>query len=254
VRRVLLLLGLAALLGCAEEAPREWRLVSYNAWGVPLSQELERRWQRLPAALAALEPDVICLQEVWLPSQHEALAAGFKDRYHVARAAGGGLFLASRFPLRDESFTPFPAFEGLSIVERIARKGWLEAVVEAPGGPVRVVTTHLALEGPRHLQLDVLLAHLEGRRDLPLVLAGDLNTAASDPTFARLTAQGFVDPRGGAIEPPTRVGWPRRGGAGGWSPDHVLLRGLRAARFRLALDTPESALSDHNLLAVDLAR
>jgi endonuclease/exonuclease/phosphatase family metal-dependent hydrolase len=250
-------------IGCSGEPTQtpEWRLVSYNVWGIPFSKEAARRSKELPAALLALEPDVICLQEVWLAGQREELRAALAGRFQVASASGGGLFLASRFPIVEVAFTPFPVFEGLSVVERLARKGWLDAVLDLPHGRMRVVTTHLALEGPRHLQLGVLLEHLRARRDLPLVLAGDLNTAASDPSWARLPAEGLIDVRplrrrgDGTIEegPPTRVGWPRTKAPRGWSPDHVLVRGFRALRFRLALDTPESALSDHNLLLVDLA-
>jgi endonuclease/exonuclease/phosphatase family metal-dependent hydrolase len=252
-----------AFLGCADESPRAWRVASYNAWGVPFSKDLAGRFRRLPPALLALEPDVICLQEVWAEPQREAIRVALEGRYRVAASRGGGLFLASRFPILEESFTAFPSFEGLSLVERLARKGWLEAVLDAPGGRVRVVTTHLALEGPRHLQLEVLARHLDARRDLPVVLAGDLNTSATDASFRRLVEAGWRDARDveraadGAPAPraPTRVGWPRSGRPGGWSPDHVLLRdGLSALRTRLALDTPEAALSDHNLLLVDLAR
>jgi endonuclease/exonuclease/phosphatase family metal-dependent hydrolase len=253
-----MLAAVVGLPGCgepettAQPAARRWRLASLNAWGVPFSRAIEERMGRLPAALVALEPDVVCLQEVWLAADRERVAAGLGAGWRVAPASGGGLLLAARHPIAEDLFTPFPAFEGLSVVERMARKGWLEAVVDLPAGRVRVVTTHLAFDGPRHLQLEVLAKALAARTDLPTVLAGDLNLRASEPPVTTLLGAPWRDARPEGDLAPTRVGWPRTGRPGGWAPDHVRVRGLRVLRFALALDAPETALSDHNLLLVDL--
>ncbi len=47
--------------------PVRVRVLSYNIWALPgLSMEYARRMKQLPSALLKLDPDVVCLQEVWL--------------------------------------------------------------------------------------------------------------------------------------------------------------------------------------------
>lgn len=244
-----------------EPAPPTFRVVSFNVWGVPIAADLAARFQRLPAALRQQEADVLCLQEVWTRKQRDDLAAALAPTYTMAAPDRGGLLLASRHAISVAAFTPFSASEGLSLVERVAGKGWLEAVVELPGGPVRVVTTHLAHRGPREQQLAELLDALVSKRDLPLVLAGDFNLDANHPAFARARDLGLRHARAhedGSVPegPPTRVGWPRLPGevGSGWRPDHVLVRGLACAAEGLACEAHETALSDHNLLWVEVRR
>jgi len=265
------LLFLALLLGACGDAPSDpvapsppapVRLVSLNAWGVPTAEALAQRFEALPAALLRFEPDLICLQEIWMPKQREDLALAFGEGWQVAEPRRGGLLLASRFPIREASFTAFTATEGLSFVERIAGKGWLDAVVDAPWGRLRVVTTHLAHQGPREAQLAELLAAIESRRDLPLVLAGDFNLRGTDPALLRAAEKDLVDTHppteeaGGALTdgPPSRIGWPRpvRPARGGWRPDRIFVRALRLVEEGMGMDTQETALSDHNLLWVVL--
>ena len=278
--RVPALLGLLVLGACGgdEGAPRPaafdvnapgLRVVSYNAWGVPLSSALGKRFRELPTAIVGFEPDIVCLQEVWGSSFRKKLVLGLGHGFHVAKSTGGGLMVASRFPIVAEKFTAFPDFEGLALEERIARKGLLEIVLDTPRGPLRVATTHLALRGPRARQLEFLLERLDGLRDMPLIFTGDLNTppvfggGMLSVGYARCLAEGFIDcnppkkdANGILVEgPPTRVGWPRPRPGRGWRPDYVFYRPngepLRHLRFRMELNDPETALSDHNLLLVD---
>lgn len=242
--------------------PAPVRLLTLNAWGVPTARDLAERFDALPGALLALRPDVICLQEVWLARHRDALLAALGAGWRAAEPHQGGLLVLSRLPLAEARFTPFESLEGASLIERLAGKGWLEAVVRAPWGPLRVVNTHLAFEGPREAQCQELLAALRGRRDLPVVLVGDFNLRGYDPALLAARDQGLFDldpphqDAGGAWvdAPPTRLGWPRseapRGR--GWRPDRIFLRDLHALAHGMALHTPATALSDHNLLWVDL--
>lgn len=286
-RAVALAAALCLATACADESPTARRsgkhpalhlqVASYNIWAVPLASASRRdRVEKLPAALHPLAIDVLCLQEVWTPGDLERLRDRLKDRWPHAAQGGGGLLLLSRFPITRSRFVPFPVYAGLSLGERLARKGLLDVLLQTGRGPLRVVTSHLALargpHGPRRRQLDFLLEHLDADRTLPVVLAGDLNTASVQSgvlgeAYRAILDHGFADaspPRrlpGGAFAPPpaTRIGWPRPPGqpARGWSPDYVLFRSGAGARlvledFRLALDTQETALSDHNLLLAAL--
>ncbi len=278
--RVAALLGLLVLGACSRDeealAPAAvdvkasgLRVVSYNAWGVPFSSALGKRFRELSTAVLGFKPDVVCLQEVWITSFRKKLVLGLGNGFHVAESAGGGLMVASRFPIVAEKFTAFPMFKGLAIEERIAKKGFLEVVLDTPRGTLRIVTTHLALRGPRARQLEFVLERLDKRRDMPLIFTGDLNTppvfggGLLNVSYARCLAQGLIDcnppkedPNGLLVEgPPTRVGWPRPRPGRGWQPDYVFYRPngkpLRHLGFRMELNNPETALSDHNLLLVD---
>jgi endonuclease/exonuclease/phosphatase family metal-dependent hydrolase len=254
------------------------RVASYNVWGLPLgfSRDLAGRLRRLPAALRALEPEVIALQEVWPGTgARAALAEGLAEDFAAAKSDRGGLMVLSRWPILEERFTPYPLPPEVSPVELLAGKGVLEVVVKTPGGPLRVVTTHMVAfdSKVREQGIPVLAEVLEARPDLPLVAAGDFNVrrvsgrrGALTPAYRRLLATGCEDcapPQ--AVEegvytelPNSHVGWPRDADdVGWWRPDHVLHRSapkaaLRLVEARMALDTPETALSDHNLMLVTL--
>lgn len=253
------------------------RVGCFNAWLIPLiATDRSDRLARMPAALRALKMDVLCLQEVWTAGDQRALAKALKKQFpHVLRG-GGGLMLLSRHPIVQRTWKAFPHFKGLPLQEQLARKGILDAVLETPVGRVRVVTSHLALafgkDNPRTKQLAFLLRRLAKQRDLPLILAADLNTwpvehgrltsdykavlraGLTDAKPPQRSAQGRYDPG-----LPTRIGWPRpaiKPLRGYYYPDHVFFRAtqaqtLRLGRFQLVLDEKRTALSDHNLLLAD---
>ncbi len=204
----------------------------------------------------------------------EKLIDGLAPDYVAGRSDGGGLLVLSKLPILSERFTPFPPSSDLMLPEWLARKGMLEVVVATPAGPVRIVTGHLALafgeENPRTRQLHFLLDRLEDRRDLPLILAADLNTPSAwrgrlFPDYQAILDRGFSDTKpptqleNGRWDPgpPTRVGWPRGTARRGYHPDQLLVRdgtsgAVRILGSRITMDSPRTALSDHNLVLADL--
>lgn len=252
------------------------RVATLNVWAIPfVSQDLLARSQRVGPALARFRPDVICLQEVYDGCMRRRIVAALCPTWRPTTVDSPGLLILSRYPMRDVCYTPYPDTANLSLVERLANKGVLEAVVESPSGPVRVVTTHTALDfGPgnaRSAQLRFLLCLLDRRQNLPLVMPADLNTppVANDALtqdYRMLVARGFR-----SADPPTfdgvrhlpgshtRVGWPRPRGkvTRAFWPDHILFRDGPTARvelasFGVALANRATAVSDHNLLIADL--
>lgn len=262
------------------------RVVSFNAWGLPFGQaaELEARLARMPKALRALDADVLCLQECWTGQVKDALIEGMAPEYEAAPAFGGGLVLLSRKPLSEAKFTPFPEAPGLSFLERLAGKGVLAATVATEAGPVRVVDVHCTAfdHASRDFQVRHLLdAILPREPDLPTILAGDWNLHPVDagpdggealgPIYEAILAAGFS-----AARPPVRAegggfAMPAPGTFGGWprpesdeearlrdfSIDHVFVRGgggrtVRVADARVEWWNRATALSDHNLLLVDV--
>lgn len=282
MRRSALLLLLAACGGApAPEVPTaettgalRFRLLSYNTWGLPIaSLDLEERFRKLPKVLRELEPDVVVLQEVWVPRLRKELIAAMGEEFHATESPGSGLLTLSRYPIASEEFVRFPKHEDLPLTEWIAGKGILTAVLRTPRGEIRVLNTHLSIgrntSRVRDAQAAFLLEQIKDARATPLILAADLNTppvwgGKLTSRYTRFVDAGFVDVKPPArLEdgswddgPPTRVGYPRNNPIfpSTWRPDHVLYRSagrLRHLRHEITLNTPETALSDHNLILVD---
>lgn len=243
------------------------RIVTLNTW--KNEGDYLRRLDLMAGGLAALSPDVVCLQECfagagWDTAAHLASALGLKGYARPSRAKSrphegtlvactSGLAILSRAPAVAESacaLTGHPA-DG----ERIAQR--LDLVVE--GRRLRILNLHLThLRGPesatlRARQLAEALRWAAADQDMGLVVAGDLNAAASDPELAALNAQvgfdaaTFLGPRADS----DRLAGP--------AIDHLILQtagGWRVtSRFRALDDVdPEGWLpSDHAAVVVDLA-
>lgn len=185
------------------------RLLSWNIqWGRGCDGRVDL--ERIAAAARTFATDVLCFQEVavnhpGLPggapgSQPEALAAalpGYEAVYGVgsdlADGQGGrrqfGALILSRLPLLQvfRHLLPWPADPAVPSMPRIA----LEAVVAAPGGPLRVVTTHLEYFSARQrqAQVEALRAiHAEGWRHA----LRPRSAAETDPPFAVLPRGAFT--------------------------------------------------------------
>lgn len=175
------------------------RVVTWNVWWRFGPWE-----QRLPAiveTLRRLDPDVICLQEVWIDlatgrSSADVVAEALGDR-HVAVAnradldgLGFGNAVVSRWPITGTEWRPLPSpeqFEEYRVV--------LRADVDGPRGPFQVFTTHL------HWRLDhshirseqvaeiARFVHDSPHRTFPPVLCGDFNADPSADEIRALTGR-----------------------------------------------------------------
>ena len=228
---------------------------------------------RLCDAVAALDADVLALQEVDRnqPRSHgadlTALAAeamGAVDARFVAaligtpggswtvatgeepeRSPGYGVALVSRYPVVSWDVVRLRAARaGLPmwlpgtrrpILVRDEPRVAVTAVIDGPTGPFTVCTTHLSfVPGWNRRQLREVMGTLSGTPE-PLVLLGDLNMTARPA--ARVS--GLLPL---AAVPTFPVHRPTR------QLDHVLVRGgLRATG---PVESPRLALSDHRALVV----
>jgi len=194
------------------------------SWNVQWCRGIDGRID--PGRIAAeakrlADPDVVCLQEV---------AAGFYDagdQFELLRALfpGYGAFavwpveregkrfgnmLLSRLPVARvlRHSLPWPPAPGSPSMPRAA----LEAVIEAPFGPLRVLTTHLEYYSAEHraAQVGRLRAiHAEALAErqahdrpgpfqadpLPpdALWCGDFNFRPDDPLHGRILSGGFAD-------------------------------------------------------------
>ena len=214
------------------------------------------------AQLEATGADVIGLQEL----QSDAAAAIESDSvlrarypYRLLRPDAGvlGLGLLSRFPLADESFTLDPAIQ--------------RAVVDLAGGTrLPIINTHplhadiASLASTRLpigldlIQRDADLVAIRDAFDVraasgtPVVLLGDLNTAASEPAFGRLV-RGLRDVH---AEVGLGTGWT-------WRPIRLEFLGLGLLRIDHVIVSPDvtplaigetcPAIGDHCLVHATVA-
>ncbi|MBI5883460.1 MAG: endonuclease/exonuclease/phosphatase family protein [Elusimicrobia bacterium] len=129
------------------------RLLTYNCCALPvLSGDIKTRLELLGSKIVELDPDVVVLQEVFLPRHFKLLQAALRDWRHSFsgirpwRSFAGGLAVFSRFPLDEPRFDRFQHQGPLlrySALARISRKGMVSAVVRPPSAPpFRLVATH----------------------------------------------------------------------------------------------------------------
>jgi endonuclease/exonuclease/phosphatase family metal-dependent hydrolase len=221
------------------------------------------RWaERLPlllADMAAVQPDLLGLQEVVYTLQQDRLigAAG-EAHYATHRAWAGRPEYGNSLLVRE----PLVA----TAVERVdlghGRSG-LRAVVSTPAGhAVLIVVTHLhhevALEAVRDEQAGSLLTWLDtAPATAAQVVVGDFNAEPVEPAYARMTAAGFRSAMAEANGSDPAVTWPSGIQAEGMDTDgepgcldYVWLRGaVRATSARLAWDRP--AVGDPTLYPSD---
>jgi exodeoxyribonuclease-3 len=246
--------------------------------------------QRLPHLLDYLKetsPDVLCLQEIkCLDDQFprmEIEELGYNIETHGQKTFNGVAILSRR---------PFEVARGLPGDENDSQSRYLEAVVPAQDGVVRVASIYLPNGNPvdsekypyKLIFMERLIAHARKlmQYEEPLVLAGDFNVIpdardAAHPEqwvndalflpqtrmkYRELMALGLTD----ALRATTDAGglytfWDYQ--AGGWQKnngiriDHLMLSPQAADRLRsVAIDKAmrgRDKASDHTPIRVDLA-
>jgi endonuclease/exonuclease/phosphatase family metal-dependent hydrolase len=161
-----------------------WRVVTFNIWN--RQGPWDRRLPLIRDGLAALDADVIALQEVLAfgdaPNQADAIAAGLGwNCYHApAWAIGGGLTfgnaILSPHPITDGESLALPTPPGLDT------RAVAFARVHAPHGPIPVFATHLTVQfhlcHVRRAQVVALADHVARLAPIgepPPVVLGDFN-------------------------------------------------------------------------------
>jgi endonuclease/exonuclease/phosphatase family metal-dependent hydrolase len=225
-------------------------------------RNLADRWdERLPlllADMAALQPDLLGLQEVVYPLQQDRLigAAG-ERRYEALRSWAG----------RPEYGNALLVADGLSVngTERLdlgAGRSALRTVMRTAEASLLAVVTHLhhvtADESIRDDQARQLLEWVAGAPSTDAqVMVGDFNAEPEEPAAERIRSDGFRSAYAEANGADPAVTWP----SGLQAPamdtdgppgclDYVWIRGgLRVDAARLAFDRP--AIGDPTLYPSD---
>lgn len=227
-------------------APRRLRIVSWNCHG-SVGRDGRCDPERTLAVIAALEPDILALQEVDGRSHlgrrkrafeffAERLGGHRVEARTVRREQGDyGHLLWSRGAIRDSRVHDLPGggFE---------RRAAVDVVCETALGPVRMIATHLGL-GPRNRRVQAgFLASTIGTDEGQVVALGDFNEWRRD---------GAVD---AALSAPLPVrasapSWPAR-----WPLVHMDRLYASASLQVTILPVPAwmAAASDHLPLVVEL--
>lgn len=162
-------------------SPRTIRVLTLNIWN--RGDPWEERLEVIRAGIAAMQPDVICLQEVLsLPGFDQAQLIAEGGGYHVAFGSDGddhylfGNAILSRWPIERTAVRPLP--RGGTDENRAVTF----AALATPFGTLPVFSTHLNWKlhqgHVRVLQVRDVVAFIDQETDdgdLPAVLSGDFN-------------------------------------------------------------------------------
>jgi endonuclease/exonuclease/phosphatase family metal-dependent hydrolase len=177
-------------------------------------RNLADRWdERLPlllADMAALQPDLIGLQEVVYPMQQDRLlGASGEGRYEAVRGWAGrpeyGNSLLVKLPLATADYERLDLGATRSAHRvRLALPG---------GGRLLYVVTHLhhipADEDVRTAEVAALLGWLENAPEHDaLIVVGDFNAEPVEPAYAAMVAAGFTSAYAAANGAEPDVTWP----------------------------------------------
>ncbi|HZP89254.1 MAG TPA: endonuclease/exonuclease/phosphatase family protein [Burkholderiales bacterium] len=154
------------------------RVVTYNVHGC-VGRDGRYDPERVIKVLRHVDGDVIALQELqWDPREALHLLEDFAHRLHYRPIAGPTLLrktghygnaLLTRLPLKR-------AVRFDLTFERHEPRGAIEALLQGPQAPLRVIATHLGLRpAERRAQMRRILRHLEHDHCHLTVLMGDLN-------------------------------------------------------------------------------
>jgi len=225
-------------------------------------RNLADRWdERLPlllADMAALQPDLLGLQEVVYPLQQDRLigAAG-ERRYSSHRAWAGRPEYGNALLAADDV-----AMDEIERLDLGLNRAALRAVVTTPGSRLLMVVTHLhhvtADEAERDEQARQLLDWLDaGPATDAQIVVGDFNAEPDEPASERFRSRGFRSAYAEANGADADVTWPSGIQAPGMDTDgppgcldYIWIRGgIRVESARLVFDRP--AVGDPTLYPSD---
>ncbi len=238
------------------------RVVTWNVWGVPMfADHWNQRVRRIVPALGEYNPDVVALQEVWTKRDGARLIKAFRRaglpfaRHYEGASQMGGLLIASRYPFEDRGFHPFGMGKATPIpwhLDWMADKGIAAVRIHTPGGPVDFVNTHFqAAYASGYLSVRlaqaVELARHTLSRDVPMIVAGDVNAHQEELPFRLLTAYADLSEALPGFGVDTVL--LRNGSSAGWN----VQKAERVFHLPVSLGSRiRKPLSDHDGLLVDL--
>ena len=172
------------------------RIMTWNIHGC-VGTDGRRDPERVAAGVGSVRPDIFAVQEIDIRGRHKdavhlldriAEHAG-DNRYEAYTITDGdrryGIALYSHWDIHSVTV------HDLAWRKREPRRA-IDATVETPDGPVRVVATHLGLSiAERVSQIAVLAEAIGDRVDRPTILLGDFNDWRAPGRIGRVFREGF---------------------------------------------------------------
>jgi endonuclease/exonuclease/phosphatase family metal-dependent hydrolase len=251
------------------------RVMTYNVWGIPTSSDRQARMLAIGRQLAAMNLDIVGLQECWLEDDRARVLAGLMgsdlshSHFYPSGLMGSGLMLLSRFPIVDVGFHRY-SLNGLPLkipeVDYYGGKGIGYACLDTPHGEIAVFNTHIIARYAEG-EDDLFRAHRAAQgyefaryvdaqaNGRPVIALGDFNVSPGVIGYQLVSVLGELSNCYEVVhgsESPV-----------GGNIDHVFVRsgedrGLMSVRADLAMSQPPEEiglerLSDHDALLVELA-
>jgi endonuclease/exonuclease/phosphatase family metal-dependent hydrolase len=209
------------------------RLMTWNLWW--RFGEWERREAAIVEVIRAAQPDIVCLQEVWVRRRDDGVVEHQADRlaemltmHAVANEpvwfdeAAFTNAVLSRWPVQRTLDAPLPRDDGTPGHRRV-----VGAAVDTPWGTWPIVSTHLdhRFDGSatRERQVRCVMEHVQElrgdpERDLPVILGGDLNAVPDSDEIRLMTGRRAGAPPGIVMSDT----WEQVGEGSGitWSREH----------------------------------
>jgi len=152
----LLILGLLSTSWAARaEEAKTIRVLQYNVWGIFSSKDKSFRMSESAKAIAALDPDIIALEEAFARKSRKQIVEGLKAAgYPVAgwhywhKPYGSGVMLITKHPIESLAFEKYQVKSPPFNMEHYAGKGMAHAVLQTPHGPLDFYLTHVLSRTP----------------------------------------------------------------------------------------------------------
>lgn len=198
------------------------RILTLNVWDTPNAKDRKARMRAIGQTLAALDVDVIALQEVWFQSDRKSLSALLSQAgmYSIHSFPDDGFFSSglvvfSRWSVIQAGFTPFhPNGDPKKLTEAdyYGRKGLGFVRLDTPVGPVDLYNLHTIAQyhpdekdvyrGQRAAQIYQVLRTIEMKSGSnPVFVTGDLNASPSQFGYKLLTSSGSFQDAFGDLYP-----------------------------------------------------
>jgi endonuclease/exonuclease/phosphatase family metal-dependent hydrolase len=152
----LLILGLLSTSwpARAEEA-KTIRVLQFNVWGIFSSKDKSFRMSENAKAIAALDPDIIALEEAFDRKSRKQIVEGLKAAgypiggwHYWHKPYGSGVMLITKHPIESLAFEKYRVQCPPTNMEHYAGKGMAHAVLKTPHGPLDFYLTHVLSRTP----------------------------------------------------------------------------------------------------------
>jgi len=190
----------------------ELKIINLNCFESPLSADRKARiWDLIPKIIS-LNADIICLQEINFSKTATRVSEMFrKEGYSTFQNADrlfnrGGLFLATKFPIKESAFSRFTdqgTLDSLQLTDRLLGKGFQRVVLSTNEGDIVLYNVHLVnvYEKDSRSQKKVLTSQFNqlieevNIEKEKLIVSGDFNFFPDDVLHAELLkVNNLVDP------------------------------------------------------------